>query len=222
MADLTTAGKQRVAAWLGAVRGTGAVGSLAAGREQWSAQAWQPQTSYAVGTEVSFGGRVYRCRQAHMSQADWTRRARRTLERPSHSHPATVRRLGAALQRDSEPRPCLRRGAPSHGAWRLMWTRDGLGGWASLATRRHPLCQGRDAGSAVTPASQGRSCCSQGRGGGRSGCLGGVREPRPPATAVIFIVRRSTRHARPPGVVGEWDLSPGQPASSRTGRAGSR
>jgi len=36
-----------------------------------AAQAWQPQTSYAVGTEVSFGGRVYRCRQAHMSQADW-------------------------------------------------------------------------------------------------------------------------------------------------------
>ena len=34
--------------------------------------AWQIGTSYAVGVRIRYGGKLYRCEQAHTSQADWT------------------------------------------------------------------------------------------------------------------------------------------------------
>lgn len=34
--------------------------------------AWQTGTSYAVGVRIRYGGKLYRCEQAHTSQADWT------------------------------------------------------------------------------------------------------------------------------------------------------
>lgn len=33
--------------------------------------AWQPHTAYVVGDRVSFGGRVYQCRQSHTSLPGW-------------------------------------------------------------------------------------------------------------------------------------------------------
>lgn len=33
---------------------------------------WQTGTSYAVGVRIRYGGKLYRCEQAHTSQADWT------------------------------------------------------------------------------------------------------------------------------------------------------
>ena len=33
--------------------------------------AWQPNTFYAVGARVSYGGRIYQCIQAHTSQTGW-------------------------------------------------------------------------------------------------------------------------------------------------------
>src|SRR5712691_8922911 len=33
--------------------------------------AWQPNTSYAVGTLVTFNGQTFRCLQAHTSQVGW-------------------------------------------------------------------------------------------------------------------------------------------------------
>ena len=34
--------------------------------------AWKADTEYAVGYRVAFGGNLYKCVQAHTSQADWT------------------------------------------------------------------------------------------------------------------------------------------------------
>ncbi len=34
--------------------------------------AWQTGISYAVGVRIRYGGKLYRCEQAHTSQADWT------------------------------------------------------------------------------------------------------------------------------------------------------
>ena len=34
--------------------------------------AWQTGTSYGVGVRIRYGGKLYRCEQAHTSQADWT------------------------------------------------------------------------------------------------------------------------------------------------------
>lgn len=34
--------------------------------------AWKTDTEYAVGYRVAFGGNLYKCVQAHTSQADWT------------------------------------------------------------------------------------------------------------------------------------------------------
>ncbi len=34
--------------------------------------AWKPNTAYKVGDRRRHGGRLYRCEQAHTSQADWT------------------------------------------------------------------------------------------------------------------------------------------------------
>ena len=34
--------------------------------------AWQTGTSYAVGVRIRYGDKLYRCEQAHTSQADWT------------------------------------------------------------------------------------------------------------------------------------------------------
>lgn len=34
--------------------------------------AWQTETSYAVGVRIRYGDKLYRCEQAHTSQADWT------------------------------------------------------------------------------------------------------------------------------------------------------
>ncbi len=34
--------------------------------------AWQTGTSYAVGVRIRYGGKLYRCEQAHTSQDDWT------------------------------------------------------------------------------------------------------------------------------------------------------
>lgn len=34
--------------------------------------AWKPNTAYKVGDRRRHGGRLYRCEQAHISQADWT------------------------------------------------------------------------------------------------------------------------------------------------------
>src|SRR5690348_15993594 len=36
-----------------------------------SAPAWQPNTSYAVGAIVTYGGSTYKCIQAHTSQVGW-------------------------------------------------------------------------------------------------------------------------------------------------------
>ncbi|WP_164016927.1 glycosyl hydrolase family 18 protein [Pyxidicoccus trucidator] len=36
------------------------------------AAAWSVGVYYPVGTQVTYGGRLYECRQAHTSQADWT------------------------------------------------------------------------------------------------------------------------------------------------------
>lgn len=33
---------------------------------------WQTGTSYAVGVRIRYGGKLYRCEQAHTSQSDWT------------------------------------------------------------------------------------------------------------------------------------------------------
>ena len=33
---------------------------------------WQTDTAYAVGLRVRYGDKLYRCEQAHTSQADWT------------------------------------------------------------------------------------------------------------------------------------------------------
>jgi len=33
---------------------------------------WAVGVAYSVGTQVTYGGRLYQCRQAHTSQADWT------------------------------------------------------------------------------------------------------------------------------------------------------
>ena len=33
---------------------------------------WMSETSYAVGVRIRYGGKLYRCEQAHTSQADWT------------------------------------------------------------------------------------------------------------------------------------------------------
>lgn len=34
--------------------------------------AWKADTEYTVGYRVAFGGNLYKCVQAHTSQADWT------------------------------------------------------------------------------------------------------------------------------------------------------
>jgi hypothetical protein len=34
--------------------------------------AWAAGVSYRIGDRVTFGGVVYECRQAHISQSDWT------------------------------------------------------------------------------------------------------------------------------------------------------
>ena len=34
--------------------------------------AWEPGTAYAAGARVSYNDKLYRCVQAHTSQADWT------------------------------------------------------------------------------------------------------------------------------------------------------
>ena len=34
--------------------------------------AWEPGTAYAAEARVSYGEKLYRCVQAHTSQADWT------------------------------------------------------------------------------------------------------------------------------------------------------
>lgn len=34
--------------------------------------AWQTDTAYTVGIRVRYGDKLYRCEQAHTSQADWT------------------------------------------------------------------------------------------------------------------------------------------------------
>ena len=33
--------------------------------------AWTPSVSYTVGVQVTYGGRLYRCQQAHTSQVGW-------------------------------------------------------------------------------------------------------------------------------------------------------
>ena len=33
---------------------------------------WQTDTAYSVGIRVRYNGQLYRCEQAHTSQADWT------------------------------------------------------------------------------------------------------------------------------------------------------
>lgn len=34
--------------------------------------AWKADTEYTIGYRVAFGGNLYKCVQAHTSQADWT------------------------------------------------------------------------------------------------------------------------------------------------------
>ena len=34
--------------------------------------AWENDSAYAVGDRVQYGGKLYRCVQAHTAQADWT------------------------------------------------------------------------------------------------------------------------------------------------------
>ena len=34
--------------------------------------AWATDTAYTVGQRLRYGGKLYRCEQAHTSQADWT------------------------------------------------------------------------------------------------------------------------------------------------------
>ena len=36
-----------------------------------AAAAWAVGVRYAIGDEVTYNGRTYRCRQAHVSQSDW-------------------------------------------------------------------------------------------------------------------------------------------------------
>lgn len=34
--------------------------------------AWKDETAYAVDDRISYGGKLYKCVQAHTSQSDWT------------------------------------------------------------------------------------------------------------------------------------------------------
>ena len=43
--------------------------------------AWENGKAYTVETRVQYGGKLYRCVQAHTSQNDWTAGRRLSLER---------------------------------------------------------------------------------------------------------------------------------------------
>lgn len=44
--------------------------------------AWKADTAYSVGIRVRYDGQLYRCEQAHTSQADWTPDVTRNLWTP--------------------------------------------------------------------------------------------------------------------------------------------
>ncbi|WP_338045004.1 carbohydrate-binding protein, partial [Myxococcus vastator] len=48
------------------------VPDMTAFQEAALAAEWAAGVAYSVGTRVTYQGRLYECRQAHTSQADWT------------------------------------------------------------------------------------------------------------------------------------------------------
>ena len=39
---------------------------------KWMFPTWMTETSYAIGDRIRYGEKLYKCVQAHTSQADWT------------------------------------------------------------------------------------------------------------------------------------------------------
>lgn len=50
----------------------GQIDDVTAGEHAELFAAWEPDVSYEVGSIRAYGGRLYRCVQAHTSQTDWT------------------------------------------------------------------------------------------------------------------------------------------------------
>src|SRR4029453_5920435 len=91
---------------------------------------WTTQTHYLVGSEVSFNGVVYRARQEHVSQVDWTPPVARSLWAPPNVAP-TVTIVAPAAGSQHLPGTSIRLQAnvvdpdgPSPFAGTVLWLSD--------------------------------------------------------------------------------------------------
>ena len=78
---------------------SGAIDAVTAGEHLGVFEAWQPQIGYKAGNLRKYGGRLYRCVQAHTSQADWTPDAAASLwaiaSDPTAEYPDWSQPIGA-------------------------------------------------------------------------------------------------------------------------------